>query len=438
VRPLVLSLVLLFGSRFADAATPLTDDQRRLNLDSFEYVWKTVRDKHWDPKLGGIDWQAIHDELRPRVESAKTMDEARQVVSSMLGRLHQTHFGIIPADAYSSIGATGDSAEPDTGQTGIDLRILSGHAIVTSIAPNSAAGDSGVETGWEIVTVGKTSIAPIVSRLVETAPNPYMADMIAVRAVRSKLDGEVGSDVTVGFSDLNGKSFSKRLTRRVESGELTRFGFLPPMVVSFDSKKLPQGAEYIHFNLFLKPDPVVTRFGEAIHDCGHCPGVIVDLRGNPGGIGAMAMGMAGFLVSKSDQKLGTMYMRTLPIRFVIFPRPEVYEGPVAVLVDDLSASTAEIFAGGLQDLKRARIFGQRTAGAALPSAIERLPNGDGFQYAMANYISDSGRQLEGNGVIPDTEVQPDRKALSEGRDPVIEAALAWLRTQNSERQTHHD
>ena len=121
-----------------------------------------------------------------------------------------------------------------------------------------------------------------------------------------------------------------------------------------------------------------------------------------------------------------MYMRTLPLRFIIFPRAEVYSGPVAILVDGFTASTSEIFAGGMQDLKRAHVFGERTAGAALPSHIERLPNGDGFQYAIANYISASGRQLEGNGVIPDVEVALDQAALSEGLDPVLQAALDWL------------
>jgi carboxyl-terminal processing protease len=422
--------VVLLTAGLACAATPLSPEQRRLNLDSFEYVWKTVRDKHWDPKLGGLDWQAVHDELRPRVESAQTMEAAREILRSMLERLHQTHFGIIPADAYDNIGVNGGAAETDHGQTGIDLRILSGRAIVSSVAADSPAREAGVRTGWEIVHIGKTDAAPLISRLTEVAPRSRLTDMVVARALRSKLDGPIGSDVTVDFSDIDGKQVSKRVPRRAEPGDITRFGFLPPMVVSFDSKKLPAGAEYIRFNLFLKPDLVVTKFGEAIHDCGHCPGVIIDLRGNPGGIGAMAMGMAGFLISQPDQKLGTMYLRSLPIRFVIFPRPEVYAGPVAILVDGFTASTSEILAGGLQDLKRARVFGERTAGAALPSQIERLPNGDGFQYAIANYISESGRQLEGDGVTPDVAVPLDRKALSEGRDPVLESALNWLRAQN--------
>jgi carboxyl-terminal processing protease len=422
-----LALLLIAGLSFA--ATSLSPEQRRRNVDSFEYVWKTIRDKHWDAKLGGIDWQAIHDELRPRVESAETPEEARQIVTSMLDRLHQTHFGVIPADAYETIGEAEDATSE--GQTGLDLRILDGHAIVTGVTPESAARQAGIRTGWEVVRIGNSKVAEVISRFAEAGEHSRFIEMMTVRALGSRLDGPVNSDVTVEFLDRNGKAISKRLTRRVASGEVARFGFLPPKVVNFESRKLPGDVEYVRFNIFLKPDLVVTRFGEAMHDCGHCPGVIIDVRGNPGGLGAMAMGIAGFLISQPDQKLGTMYMRSLPLRFVIFPRAEVYEGPVAILVDAFTASTAEIFAEGMQDLKRARVFGERTAGAALPSQIERLPNGDGFQYAMANYISEGGRQLEGNGVIPDVEIRLDRAALSEGHDPILEAALAWLGTHPS-------
>jgi len=153
------------------------------------------------------------------------------------------------------------------------------------------------------------------------------------------------------------------------------------------------------------------------------------LRGNPGGIGAMAMGMAGWFVDKPGQRLGTMTLRAATLNFVINPRAGAYAGPLAVLVDGSSASTAEIFAGGLKDLGRARVFGTRTAGAALPSVITRLPNGDGFQYAIANYVSFSGQALESNGVIPDVEVQRTRETLLAGRDTVIEAALDWIRKQ---------
>jgi carboxyl-terminal processing protease len=181
--------------------------------------------------------------------------------------------------------------------------------------------------------------------------------------------------------------------------------------------------------MFLDLVRVMGSFGSAIEACKSCDGLIIDLRGNPGGIGGMAMGMAGWLVDKPGQRLGTMYMRGATLNFVINPRAETFNGPVAVVVDGSSASTSEIFAGGLKDLGRARIFGEPTAAAALPSLIAKLPNGDGFQYAIANYISEGGQALEGNGVIPDSEVKLTRAALLAGHDSVIDAALDWIRTQ---------
>ena len=153
----------------------------------------------------------------------------------------------------------------------------------------------------------------------------------------------------------------------------------------------------------------MPQFEAAIQRFAKAPGIILDLRGNPGGIGIMAMGIAGFFIDKEGQKLGVMKMRETTLNFVIFPRPKTYSGPLAILVDAGSASTSEILAQGLQDLGRARIFGTGTAGAALPSDIVRLPNGDGFQFAQASYTSEKGRVLEGNGVKPDVEVRRRRK-----------------------------
>jgi carboxyl-terminal processing protease len=155
-------------------------------------------------------------------------------------------------------------------------------------------------------------------------------------------------------------------------------------------------------------------------------GFVIDLRGNPGGIGGMAMGAAGWFTPRKGLKLGTMAMRGATLNFVVSPRPNATDAPLAILVDECSASTTEIFAGGLQDLGRARIFGARTAGAALPSAFARLPNGDGFQYILADYVSEGGRRLEGAGVTPDEPAEPTQKELLAGRDPALELAAAWI------------
>jgi carboxyl-terminal processing protease len=204
------------------------------------------------------------------------------------------------------------------------------------------------------------------------------------------------------------------------------------MTVYFETRQVDGTIPYVHWSAFFDPASLIPRIGEAITGQLDAPGLILDLRGNPGGIGAMAMGICGWLIDESGLKLGTMTTRDTNLNFVVFPRAETFQGPVAVLVDGCSASTSEIFAGGLQDLGRARIFGTRTAGAALPSIVVKLPNGDGFQYAFANYVSVSGATLEGTGVIPDEEVRPSREGLLSDGDPVLGAAIDWIRAQVGE------
>src|ERR1039457_6760427 len=123
-------LVLALAGAGAAGGQTAGPAERGGNVEAFEKVWTTVRDKHWDPKLGGLDWQAVHDELRPKMEAAKTADEGRAILNDMVGRLKQSHFGIIPASVYHELDASADSGAANPG---IDVRILEGHAIVTEV-----------------------------------------------------------------------------------------------------------------------------------------------------------------------------------------------------------------------------------------------------------------------------------------------------------------
>ncbi len=394
-------------------------------IEAFEHVWTTVRDKHWDPKLGGLDWQAVHDELRPKVEAARSPDAVREILNDMVGRLKQTHFGIFPADVYHDL----DPAAEGEASPGIDLRILEGRAIVTAVDEGSPAAAKGVKPGWEILRVGNTETASVITRIQEQLKGSTLLDLRLSRSVLSRLKGNSGTTVSVKFLDGAGREVSIGLDRAAPRGKIVRLGNLPPSPAWSEWRRLPENIGLLRFNIFLDPEGLAKTMEAAIKGCRDCRGFVIDLRGNPGGIGGLAMGVAGWFTAESGLQLGTEYLRGLTLNFVIFPRPEPFRGPLAVLVDGCSASTAEILAGGLKDIHRARLFGTRTAAAALPSVIERLPNGDGFQYAIANYISQGGKPLEGIGAIPDEEVRVTRRQLLEGKDPPLDAAVAWIQTQ---------
>jgi carboxyl-terminal processing protease len=404
---------------FAAALSVFGQARTQLDLDSFEKVWTTIRDKHWQVKPGGLDWQAIHDEYRPRVESAASHDQARAVMQEMLGRLKQSHFAIIPEVVYAVVDDDGEGP----GTSGIDARVLDGHAVVTSVDPGSPADKQGVRPGWQIERTRGIELEPLIE---QGRSNPAVHELQLTRAVLARLSGPIGGTLEATFLDASNKTVTLTLGLTAPRGTLSAFGNLPAQHVWFENKRWGATA-YVRFNLFLDLPRVMASFQQTIDNCRECDGLIIDLRGNPGGIGGMAMGMAGFLVDKPNQLLGTMYLRDSTLKFVVNPRADIFSGPVAVLVDGCSASTSEIFAGGLKDLGRARVFGTPTAAAALPSAFERLPNGDGFQYAVANYISEGGQPLEGLGVTPDVRVELTRTALLAGHDPVVDAALDWIR-----------
>ena len=127
--------------------------------------------------------------------------------------------------------------------------------------------------------------------------------------------------------------------------------------------------------------------------------IILDVRGNFGGVAGMANGIAGHFLD-SAKTIGTMKQRGAALKFVANPRRvdtrnqpvTPFAGPLALVVDELSISTTEVFAGGMQALGRARVFGTQTAGQALPSVPERLPNGDILYHAIADFLSPTGKQ----------------------------------------------
>jgi carboxyl-terminal processing protease len=115
------------------------------------------------------------------------------------------------------------------------------------------------------------------------------------------------------------------------------------------------------------------------------------------------------------------------LKFVIFPQANPYPGPVVILIDGLSGSTSEVFASGMQEMGRAVVVGERSAGAALPSFFQKLPTGALFEFAIADFKTPKGVLIEGRGVIPDVEVKLDRASLLAGRDAQLDAAVEQAR-----------
>ncbi|MBL8875335.1 MAG: hypothetical protein JNM86_06005 [Phycisphaerae bacterium] len=412
--------------------TSMSEGTRAAQLASFDETYTKIKDRHFDPEKVGPQWDAKHAELRPKVENARTADEARSATKELIASLGQSHFGIIAADAYEDIAEKpGDESQSQTdggAEPGFELRAINGQAVVTRIVPDSPASKAGVQRGWALTAVNGKPVAPILSKLKKAHADSRDSGLMMAIALRGLLHGPDGAEARYEFLGADDRPISVRLNLEPPQGTPVRFGNLPTMYIEVDRRPPAPGIGYMWFSAWFDPPKLITELQAAIKDCKSCEGFVLDLRGNVGGIGALAMGFGGWFVDKPDQKLGTLITRDTRLNFVLNPRSAPFTGPLAILVDEMSASTSEIFAGGMQDIGRARVFGSPTPGAALPSTVEVLPSGDRLQFAFANYISAKGEPLEARGVHIDEPVAVTRDALLAGRDPVLDAAVAWIRS----------
>ena len=292
------------------------------------------------------------------------------------------------------------------------------------VESGSAAADAGLKPGFIVVKVGHTTLADVRRKLAARKDRQIMKEYLLSAVVHGMLSGKVGARVTLRVLDGGDKPLSVGLRLKRSMGKPIKFLELPVIYGFVVSRRLPDGVGLLRFNVFLMDllDPIEN----ALQSFSDEKAVIIDLRGNPGGFGGMALPICRHLVDH-ETPLGTMRWRKGEMQLTVEnPVPHPFKGPLAILTDEGTASTSEILAAGLQECGRAIVVGSNTLGAALPSALMKLPDGSRLQYAVADYRTAKGVLIEGRGVKPDVAVPVTRKELLAGKDPVLERAEAIL------------
>jgi carboxyl-terminal processing protease len=436
--------VLAGGANAQEPGTLSSPLDTKTREQIFEIVWSRVNERYFDPTFGGIDWNLMRRRYQPKTIEAKTDAEFYALLNQMLSELRQSHFGVAAPDAIapeiptSEKPATSrptpdnapasDSGEGDrNGTAGITVQMVENQPTITHIVAGGAGEAAQLRSGFVITAVNEKSVTSILEGLKKRANDERTLPTYVRLIFDNLLSGPVGSSVTIEGRDSADKMQKVTLARRKNPGVITRFAALPPFPVLVEKRRLPGNIGYIGFNIFLIPilDPVRA----AIREMRDADGMIIDLRGNPGGIGAIAPAIAAQFLSE-ETNLGVMKMRNGEIRFPVFPVEKPFGRPLVILTDEGSVSTSEILAASMQEMGRATIIGSRSAGMALPSQVENLPGGGKLQYAFADFRTRKGMLIEGQGVTPNVPVTLTRAALLSGADPILQTALNYLKTKN--------
>ena len=175
----------------------------------------------------------------------------------------------------------------------------------------------------------------------------------------------------------------------------------------------------------------VSRFGEKTNDewnmimdevaAKKVDGIIVDMRNNPGGLLDSSVYLAGDFVRGNIVKQQFSDGSVVPL--ATNGKGRFLKTPLVVLVNEGSASAAEIFAGAIQDDRRGRLVGKKTFGKGTVQDVVELPGGSGLHVTIAKWLTPKGNSIHGTGISPDIVADFSAEDRKLGRDPQFNKAI---------------
>jgi C-terminal peptidase prc len=446
IKPLTASVTI-------SASNP-TPEQRR--LEAFSIAWSAINDYYFDKTFGGVDWEKVRSEFQPRVAAAKSDLAFHRLLEEMLSRLKKSHLGIIIPEYFANLEAAREKAKKkgeqmsaerraaSGGKTeteresdehpfgnnqnerygiGVELRMMEGRIVITKVDEHSGAVIAGLKAGYVIDKINGVSISDMIRQSrIDGNSDAKIKYLYPIQLVDSFLNGDPDTSVFLTCLDENDKPADFTVPRLGLSGQsVTISTSLPDQFLKYDSKSLSRDVGYIKFNAFAVP--VIAKFCDTLTEFRDKKAIILDLRGNLGGVLGSMMGLAGML-NAADTDLGTFATRAGRSPFVAQSKNKNFKGKVVILVDSLTMSAAELFTAGLQGRGRAVVVGERTGGQSLPAIWTRLSTGAVMLYPIADFITPKGISLEGTGLLPDQTVVLDRAQLLKGVHNQLEKAIA--------------
>ena len=370
---------------------------------TFDVVWKTVNEKFYDPKFGGVDWAKIHEKYEPQVANVKTDNEFYELLEIMLKELHVSHIGVIRPEDLDRI------TRPEV-ITGFALKDIDNQVVITRIVGNSSAAKAGLRLGFVIKKIDDAAITNS-----KEAFNKLTSPQQKYRVSFLNENNELHEIV------FDRQPLPSEMLEKVEvTKNIVWTAFI-------ESKRLTDGIGYIHFTNFIIP--LKKKLRAAIESMKDAPAIIFDFRGNGGGDSGLSLMIANMLLDKKIQLAISRRREGDDYYFQAKPEKNPYLKTVVMLVDENSGSAPELLSATLQEIGRVIVIGKRTAGAVLEAVGKKLPTGALLFYPYGQPRTAKGIIIEGRGVIPDIEVNLTRAELLKGKDSQLEAAIEYIKKQ---------
>ena len=350
----------------------------------YDRSWKMIKKDYIDSSYNSQNWNKWRGKYRGKL---KTDEDARVAIETMVASLDDVYTRFLTkseyAEQYNSI---------DSHITGIGVNIMnqSGKTVIYSVIEGTPAEQYGLRANDIVLYVDGKSVSGLdiakVAELVRGKENTY----VTLKIKRGKY------------------IITKKIIRKKIE------------IKSVESSIKKGNIGYIKVKSFIGSN-TASDFVSALKTVNHTKGLIIDLRGNTGGLLTNAVIVANLfindgkivsIVSKNGKKNDINAQLSVP----------VVNKPTVVLVDGASASASEILSGALKDNHKAVLVGSRTFGKGLVQQIVPLPNGTGLNITIAKYLTPNGTDINKKGIEPDYKADYTLADLKKHNDTQLKKA----------------
>ena len=347
----------------------------------FEHTWQVVKNEYYDPNFNRQYWIRWKNHYRGKI---KTADDAKVAIETMLASLDDPYSRFLTKEEFAEQNI---SIASKISGIGVNIINDSGKIKIISVIENTPAQFADLKINDTILSIDGKKVSGLslaeVSNLVKGPVNTF-----------------VNIDVLRNQELIKKKIIRKEIAiKTVKSSVDKNIGYI--QILSFISNSTP------------------NEFLEALENTDSTEGLIIDIRGNTGGLLPNAVFVTNLFIPKG--KIVSIVGRNNYHYDIMAQDNNVnIEKPVIILVDGASASASEIFSGAMKDYHRAKLIGTKTYGKGMVQKIISMPNETGINLTIAKYLTPKGKDINKQGINPDVILPLKREDIIERKDTQLE------------------